>query len=224
MKKLFSYCFDKWWLIPLFSASLIGLAFIFDSLWFIIIGLLVLPVAVMYQFAKKGWKIGCLTGIAMLSIIALAAFWFFLQLFPSPDRIHRKFSKRYENRIEMQRILGVEVPKFSIVSSEIQHLNGFDSEIKVKCILEFKSLPDDKFYKKLDRICSLPIPKAPNKNSSLFYYGLENIDRCWSKDGNRYVYDRNTDFGDKFLHSQDAYFNFEMERGSKTAVLTYGNY
>jgi hypothetical protein len=63
-----------------------------------------------------------------------------------------------------------------------------------------------------------------NKNSSLFYYGLENIDRCWSKDGNRYVYDRNTDFGDKFLHSHDAYFNFEMERGSKTAVLTYGNY
>jgi hypothetical protein len=225
MKKLFKYSFEKWWLIPLVSVTLIGLSFSFDSIWFVIIGILLVTISVIYQFIKKGWKIGCLTGLTMLVIIALSVFWFFLQLFPSPGKIHSQFSKRYENRNEIQRIIGVEIPKFKIVDSKLIHLNqSGDFEFEVQTIIEFKELPNDKLFEKLDSIIIITMPQEPNENSSFFYYGLENIFSCWSKDGDKYKYARNTDFGEKFLHSKDAYFNFEMKRGSKTAKLVYGNY
>jgi len=131
MKKLFSFFFDKWWIVPLFSATLIGLSFIFDSIWFVLTSMLFITVSVIYQFIKKGWKIGCLTGTTMLVIIGLSAFWFIAQLFPSPEKIHREYSKRYENRTEIQRILGVEIPKFKIVDSQLKHLNEFDFEFEV---------------------------------------------------------------------------------------------
>jgi membrane protein implicated in regulation of membrane protease activity len=225
MKQLFSYGFKNWWLIPLISATLIGLSFIFDNIWFIIIGLLLVTISVIYQFIKKGWKTGCLTGLTMLVIIALSAFWFFLQLFPSPGKIHRQYSKRYENRTEIQRIIGVEIPKFKIVDSKLIHFNeSGDFEFEVQTTIEFKELPDDKLFEKLDSIIIITIPQEPNENSSFFYYGLENIYRCWSKDGNKYEYERNTDFGEKFLHSKDAYFKFEFIKGVKTAKIVYGNY
>jgi len=225
MKQLFSYGFKNWWLIPLISATLIGLSFIFDNIWFIIIGLLLVTISVIYQFIKKGWKTGCLTGLTMLVIIALSAFWFFLQLFPSPGKIHRQYSKRYENRTEIQRIIGVEIPKFKIVDSKLIHLNeSGDFEFEVQTTIEFKELPDDKLFEKLDSIIIITIPQEPNENSSFFYYGLENIYRCWSKDGKKYEYERNTDFGEKFLHSKDAYFKFEFIKGVKTAKIVYGNY
>lgn len=225
MKQLLSYGFKNWWLIPLISATLIGLSFIFDKIWFIIIGLLLVTISVIYQFIKKGWKTGCLTGLTMLVIIALSAFWFFLQLFPRPGKIHRQYSKRYENRTEIQRIIGVEIPKFEIVDSKLKHFNkSGDFEFEVQTTIEFKELPDDKLFEKLDSIIIITIPQEPNENSSFFYYGLENIYRCWSKDGNKYEYERNTDFGEKFLHSSDAYFKFEFIKGVKTAKIVYGNY
>ncbi|MEI6265917.1 MAG: hypothetical protein WCP74_12525 [Sphingobacteriia bacterium] len=225
MKQLFSYGFKNWWLIPLISATLIGLSFIFDNIWFIIIGLLLVTISVIYQFIKKGWKKGCLTGLTMLVIIALSAFWFFLQLFPSPGKIHRQYSERYENRTEIQRIIGVGIPKFKIVDSKLIHLSEHrDFEFEVQTIIEFKELPDDKLFEKLDSIIKITIPQEPDENSSFFYYGLGNIYRCWSKDGNKYEYERDTDFGEKFLHSKDAYFKFEFIKGAKTAKIVYGNY
>lgn len=224
MKKLFSYCFDKWWILPLFSAILIGLSFIFDSIWFVIISVLLVTVSVIYQFIKKGWKTGCLTGTIMLVIFGLSAVWFFLQLFPSPEKINRKYSKHYENRTEIQKILGVEIPKFKVVDSQLKHLNEFDFEFEVQSTIEFNTPPDHNFYTMLDSICTLPVPQEPNINSSYFYYGLENIYSCWSKDDNKYEYVRNTDFGEQFLHSKDAYFSFEIIKGSKTALIKYGNY
>ena len=41
MKKLLSYCLNKWWLLPLISTTLIGLSFLFDSTLLIIEGLLI---------------------------------------------------------------------------------------------------------------------------------------------------------------------------------------
>ena len=222
MKKLFSYSIEKWWLIPLISATLIGLSFLLDSIWLVILGILLVTISVIYQFIKKGWKIGCLTGLTMLAILALSSFWFFLQLFPSP---HKQYSKRYENRTEIQRIIGVEVPKFKIIDSHLKHLSeDGDFEFEVETTIEFNELPDDKLFEKLDSIIIIPIPQEPNENSSYFYYGLENIYRCWSRDGDKYEYDRDTDFGEKFLHSRDAYFRFTFIKGVKTAKIVYGNY
>ncbi len=225
MKKLLSSCFDKWWILPLFSVILIGLLFIFDNIWLLFLGLLLITASVIYQFIKKGWKLGCLTGTIMFVLLCISAFWFISQIIsPNPENIHRQYSKRYENRTEIQKIIGVEIPKFNVVNSRLVHLNDFDFEFEVQSTIEFKALPDDKFFYMLDSISTLPIPQEPNENSSFFYYGLENVYRCWSKDGNKYKYERNTDFGEQFLHSKDAYFNFEMTKGLKTAEISYGNY
>jgi len=224
MRKLFSYSFEKWWIVPLFSLFIIGLSFIFNSIWFVILGIVLVAVAVIYQFAKKGWKMGCLAGTAMLVVIALSFFWFALQLFPTPRKIHRQYSKQYENRSEIQRIIGVEIPKFKVINSQLNHLNGFDFEFEVQCTIEFNTLPDDKLFTRLDSICNLPVPPEPDENSSYFYYGIGDIYPCWSKDGNKYKYVRISDSGEKFLHSRDAYFNFEMTKGAKTAEIEYGNY
>jgi energy-coupling factor transporter transmembrane protein EcfT len=105
MKKLLSYCLNKWWLLPLISTSLIGLSFLFDSIWFIIIGLLLVVFSVVYQFIKKRWKTGCLTGMIMLLLIILSGYWYLLQTFPSQDKILSKYSERYENRSEIERII-----------------------------------------------------------------------------------------------------------------------
>ncbi len=218
MKKILFYCFNKWWILPLFSAILIGLLFIFDNIWFLLFSLFLITAAVFYQFIKKGWKLGCLTGTIMLVLLCISAYWFITQKFSS------EYSKKYESRTEIQKIIGIEIPKFDVLNSRLVHMRNFDFEFEVQSTIEFKALPDGKFFNILDSICSLPVPQEPVENSSFFYYGLENIYRCWSKDGNKYKYKRNTDFGEKFLHSTDAYFNFEITRGSKTAEIVYGNY
>ena len=224
MKKLLSYCFYKWWILPLSSVVLIGLSFVFDSVWFLIISIILIIVSVIYQFIKKGWKLGCLNGLIMLIILFISVMWFVLQLFPGPEKIHKKYSKRYENRAELQKILGVEIPGFTIVDSRLKHFNYSDFEFNVHCTIGFKTLPDDKFFYTLDSICALTVPDKPDENSSYFYYGLESVYSCWSKKGNKYSYVRNTDFGDKILHSRDAYLYFNITKGSKTAEIVYGNY
>lgn len=135
-----------------------------------------------------------------------------------------QYSKHYENRTEVQRILGVGIPNFKIIDSQLKHFREFDFEFEVQTTIEFEIHPDDNFFNTLDSICTLPVPHEPDKSSSFFYFSLENISRCWSKEGNNYQYERNTDFGEKFLHSTDAYFNFKIAKGSKTAEIEYGNY
>lgn len=56
------------------------------------------------------------------------------------------------------------------------------------------------------------------------YYGIESIQRCWSKDSINYKYIRSSDSRPKFLHSSDAYFIFEIKKGAKIAEIAYGNY
>jgi len=225
IKKLLSYCFDKWWVLPLLSAIIIGLVFMFDKIWLLLLGLLFILASVIYLFIKKRWKSGCLTSIILFVYFCIYANWFFSQfLFPNPEYIHHKYAKRYENRKEIQNITGVVIPKFDVVESRLMHLNEFDFEFEIHTIIEFFKIPEDNLFFTLDSICVLPVPSAPNNNSSYFYYGLEGIYRCWTKKGDEYQYNRNTDFGDKFLHSSDAYFYFTIKKDFKKAEIRYGNY
>lgn len=223
MKKIISYCFEKWWAMPLIFAALIVLSFEFERTWILITGILLVTISIVYQFVKKGWKIGCLSGFTILVIIALSTDLLIFHLFPSPDKTHRKYSRRYERRSEIQKIIGVEIPKFKIVDSRLTSFNESDFEFEVLTTIEFKKLPDDNIYSLLDSIILVPIPEEPDEKSSFFYYSLEKIQRCWSKKENKYYYKRHTDFGEKLLHSTDAFFYFEIERGSNTAEIVYGN-
>ncbi|MEI8045797.1 MAG: hypothetical protein WCI92_00355 [Bacteroidota bacterium] len=225
MKKIFLYCFDKWWILPLFSAMLFALFFFFDEIWLLLAGFLFITASVIYQLINKRWKLGCLTGAIMIVYLCLSIVWFILQfIFPNENIIHHRYAKRYENRKEIQNIIGVEIPKFKVVDSRLIYMHGIDFEFEVQSKIEFETFPDDNLFGELDSICRLQVPQEPNKSSSFFYYSLECIGRCWEKNGNEYKYSRETDFGEKFLHSTDAYFYFTITKGSKTAKIRYGNY
>jgi hypothetical protein len=136
----------------------------------------------------------------------------------------RPYSRKYENKSNIEHIIGIKLPKFSILKSKLVHYQKFDFEFEVQSTIKFNKLPDKKFFQTLDSICSLPMPEKPEVTSSYFYYSLESINRCWRKDGDSYHYYRNTDFGESFLHSKDAYFEFTITKGSKKAEMKYGNY
>ena len=139
--------------MPLIFAALFVLSFEFERTWILITGILLVTISVVYQFVKKGWKIGCLSGFTLLVIIGLSAVLFISQqFFPSPDKTHRKYSRRYERRSEIQKIIGVEIPKFKIVDSWLTSFNESDFEFEVLTTIEFKKLPDENIYSLLDSI------------------------------------------------------------------------
>ena len=124
MTKILTYCFDKWWILPLLSAILIGLLFIFDNKLFLLFSLFLITAAVFYQFIKKGWKLGFLTGTIMFVLLCISAYWFISQGFSS------EYSSKYESRTEIQKIIGIEIPKFDVLNSRLVHIRNFDFEFK----------------------------------------------------------------------------------------------
>ena len=221
IRKLFSYCLVKWWVLPLISSIMIGLLYIFDHIWLLALSLFFMSVSIIYQLIKKKWILGCLS---LITMVVLFVVWFLFELFPSPEKIHHRYSKQYEDKNKIQNIIGVKIPKFKVVESHLTHMRGFDFEFEVRSIIKFKKEPQASFFIKLDSICSIPVPEEFKKTSKFFYYGLESKKRCWNRKGESYMYTRNTDFGNKLLHSTDAYFYFTIKKDSREATIEYGNY
>ena len=223
-KKYLKYSTDRWWILQLVSILLIVLSILFKTLLLTQMGVLLIIVSIIDQFSKSKWKIGLMLITIWLSIVGLGAYWLLTNLFPTREGTHKEYAEHYEKRSEIQRIIGVEIPKFKIAESKLTHYQDFDFEFEVQSKIEFDKAPDLKFFNTLDSICSLPVPTKPNESSSYFYYGIESIQRCWSKDSINYKYIRSSDSRPKFLHSSDAYFIFEIKKGSKIAEIAYGNY
>ncbi len=224
MKKPYALFIDKWWKGPLLSGILMGLSFITNNEWFVLAGLAVITVSVVLNFITKGWKKGCLTGTIMLVIVLLTALWLLMQIFPTTGQVHRTYSKRYEKKTAIEKIIGVEIPKFKVIDSDLTSFRPVDFEFNIETAIEFTTLPEDKFFNTLDSICMLPFPQVPHYNPSFFYTFGDVLFRCWTKEGDTYKYGRMGDAGKEFLHSRDAYFYFTIEKGSNTAKIVYGNY
>ena len=223
-KKILSYCSNKWSIIQLFSLIFIPIFLKFNSLISSNFWIFLIIVSVIIQFINIKWIAGLLFGILCLIIIGFSVLLFILNLFPTREGIHKEYAERYEDRSVIQRVIGVGIPKFKIAESKLIHYQDFDFEFEVQSKIEFDTPPDVKFFNTLDSICSLPMPIKPNDNSSYFYYGIESIQSCWSKDSINYKYIRSSYSRPKFLHSSDAYFIFEIKKGSKIAEIAYGNY
>jgi energy-coupling factor transporter transmembrane protein EcfT len=219
MKKIISFCFEKWWIVPLFFLLLISLSLLNDSTLLSFISYIILSI---FLFHKLGWKISCLIGTIILVIIIIVSV-FFVSSFKSNDEdIHKRYSELYENKTEIQRIIGVEIPEIKNKDSKLILYNDFNGEFEIQTTIEFLTFPDKKFYVMLDEICNLHIPKELDENSAFFNSSFSSISHCWSKEGDKYKYERDNDFGGKFLHSQLAYFSFEITKGSNVAILKYG--
>lgn len=224
-KQSLSYCIEKWWILPLISAMAVALSFLFESEWLLISGLLLLLASVIIQLIRKRWKLGCLTGLLVFVYILISVLWVIKVSFaPNRERVHRQFARKYENRKEIQKITGIEIPGFEIVESRMLHMRPADFEFETVCTIKFEKPLGEDLFRTLDSVCALPVPDTADVNSSFFFNGLENVYPCWSKEGTKYEYERSTDFGEEFLHSKDAYFYLTLERDSLTAHLRYGNY
>jgi hypothetical protein len=133
-------------------------------------------------------------------------------------------SYKYENKNELQKLIGLEIPSYKIVDSKMTHSARFDSEKTTKVTIKFNNKIDSNTYKTLDSLCSLPFQNNPNVSSSYFYSPVETAQRCWTKTDDVYRYYRITDFGEYFLDSRDAFFDLKIKKGSQTAELMYGNF
>lgn len=133
-------------------------------------------------------------------------------------------SYKYENKNELQKLIGLEIPKYKIIDSKMTHSARFDSEKTTKVTIKFNNKIDSNTYKTLDSLCSLPFQNNPNVSSSYFYSSVETAQRCWTKTDDVYRYYRITDFGEYFLDSRDAFFDLKIKKGSQTAELMYGNF
>ena len=133
-------------------------------------------------------------------------------------------SYKYENKNELQKLIGLEIPKYKIIGSKMTHSARFDYEKTTKVTIKFNNKIDSNTYKTLDSLCSLPFENNPNVSSSYFYRSVETPQRCWTKIDNLYRYYRITDFGEYFLESRDAFFDLKIKKGSQTAEIVYGNF
>lgn len=200
------------------------LSFIFRSFNLLILGFIVILAAIIYQYATNGFLKGFLRGRFIIYYLVLSIVWFIVPFFRGPKGIHRAHAKYYEKRNNIENIVGVKLPRYKVVESEIKVGQSFDSEFTVGATLKFRKPLDDAFFQKLDSIILLPVPEKFDYDSSYFYYTLDGKQPCWIKEGDSYRYIRHTDFGKELLHSTDAFFYLTVTKGSDQASLTYGNY
>ena len=91
-------------------------------------------------------------------------------------------SYKYENKNELQKLIGLEIPSYKIVDSKMTHSARFDSEKTTKVTIKFNNKIDSNTYKTLDSLCSLPFQNNPNVSSSYFYSSVEAAQRCLVND------------------------------------------
>jgi hypothetical protein len=131
---------------------------------------------------------------------------------------------RYLDKWNIEEIIGVDIPDFNVVNTQITRQNKRNFEFDVIAEIEFKKPLKASFFKTLDSISNLPIPKDIKRDNSYFYKSLESPSKCWFKNDSGFKYSRNTDFGEYKLHSKDAYFNMTFKNNSRRAQLNFGNY
>ena len=151
LKKYLNYCTDRWWILQLLSIILIVLSIIFRTLLLTQIGVLLIIASIIDQFIKNKWKIGLMLITIWLLIVGLAAYWLLTNLFPTREGTHKVYAERYEDRSEIQRIIGVGIPKFKIAESKLIHYQDFDFEFEVQTKIEFdritgKYVEDQRFF------------------------------------------------------------------------------
>jgi len=208
MKKIFLFCFDKWWKPFIFSIITFVLYILFDEGWWWLLCFICLLVATVFYFIKK--KIKALLMVFLLAVyLCLSGVYFIWQSYflPTPT---------YQNRTDIEEIIGVNIPKLKIINAQVTHIQEFfEFEITIKSDIEFKSIPDDNFFYTLDSLC-----KVSSLKNNHYYIRNGNVlsKDDWSKDGNTYIYNKHN-----LQTGGDDFFEFKVTKGSKRAIVTNGN-
>jgi hypothetical protein len=135
-----------------------------------------------------------------------------------------EINNNYETEEKIEEVIGVDLPEFTVESSQITHAQAFDAEFTTNVVLKFKILPDKQFFLKLDSICALKIPDTIEENNKTFVAGLESYYNPWSKDSNQYRFEMIGDHLKRRLHKEDAFFMLSIKKNSAYAEIRYGNF
>jgi len=140
MKKIFLYCLNKGWII---STIIFALAVYFNEDWLWLLFCLFLLLTSIFKYRTKKKKRYLIPAFTVIFICILTV-WNIL--YPSKDD--------FTNRKNIQRITGVNIPKFKVINSRLVHEQLFDTEYEFLTKIEFESLPDNIFFNKLDAMPS----------------------------------------------------------------------
>ena len=152
-----------------------------------------------------------------MELFSLSLFWKYSDSFNG-------ISSNYEDEDRIEQIIGIDIPPFTVESSELTHSSSFDSESTTHATLKFETLPNKQLFDYLDSICKLESSDTLEANSEIFVPGLESYYNPWSKDKNEYQFSMIGDPLIKKLHKEDAFFSFTIKKNSRIAELTYGNF
>jgi hypothetical protein len=154
-----------------------------------------------FQFIKKRWGIGCLTGL----IIGVWVFVGYVRLMPAYFDNTQYYSTCY-TREDIKNVTGVEIPEFKII--DIYFQRDFFKK-KIKHTIEFKTIPDDSFFYMLDSICAVS-------------QGYGN-DGYWSKNENKYSFSLSLKISEyKYQPYFLDLFSLSITKGGKQAKISYG--
>jgi hypothetical protein len=153
-----------------------------------------------FQFIKKRWGLACLTGLIIGVWAFMWGFVGYIWLMSTFFDNTQYYSKCY-TREDIKNITDVEIPEFEVIDFYFRQ-NYFRDEIRHT--IEFKTIPDDNFFYKLDSICA----------ASQDYVD----DGYWYKDENEYGF-RFPEY--RYRYDPDLFY-LTITKGSKQAWIMYG--
>lgn len=157
----------------------------------------------MVKILKKiGYILLWTTGILFALVILLLTMGYLLN--DSVDYTDRKI---------IQKITGVKIPEYKILDTKTTHLSDFDSEVTMSTTIEFIDIPDQDFFISLDK-----------KINNTATEGAEEDLGEWTREGIHYKYAILPMGAKSDFVRADGFFFLYIDKGSKKAHLTYGNY
>lgn len=176
------------------------------------------PAAIIHYKGKR--MTGHIASILSMMLMVL----FTLPLLTDAGNIFSGTTANYEDEDRIESIIGIDIPEFTVESSELTHSQSFDAESTTHATLKFKTLANKQFFDYLDSICKLEAPDTLAPNSKIFVAGLESYYNPWSKEKNEYQFSMIGDPLNKTLHKEDAFFMLTIKKYSPYAELSYGNF
>jgi hypothetical protein len=118
----------------------------------------------------------------------------------------------YTDSDTIEEMTGVELPEFRVIDSRMKQVSRFDFEQTGGADIEFLEMPDEAFFRILDSKLN-----DGGKNQ-------EEIEGEWTRNGNQYTYSLMPMGGKSDFVREDGYFFLYINKNSRKASMTYGNY
>jgi hypothetical protein len=150
---------------------------------------------------------GVILVISLFTIVFICLVQIVVTFFPDEGRID------FEERSTVQKVLNMVIPDFKVKKSVVTHQSDFDSEITIKCEIDFIEGFNEKLFQKIDSTI-IAFERSSDK---------EGIGH-WTKEGNTYQFILDPVGRYNPYVKADGFFYFTIEKNSRKGRIVYGNY